>query len=396
MPAKVNVRAAIPPANTRAPAAPLTVELRRNLDLSPEDIAALNALIDSHPEVGVFLSTAWLSGYFADPPDGVEPSLALLRQGPALRGVVPVAVRHASTAACVRLLGGGAGSDRVDLLAARGFETACSDAFISWLGLAFGRRSFILELRDVPATSPLYGAVLRAVRERTLPLVLQPRDIHAHPYLDFREPSVRTRATAPEARNSQSLAKHRRWLEGRGAVTIDTLEQPDEVLEAFEVLTRFLHARWHSRTEGSALDNSRALRFHRRALPLLLREGRLRMIRLSADTRTIGVFYGLATAGWRGYYLAGYDRQWAGRIHLGQITLAAAIDCAFHEGAAEFDFLKGAEPVKYLWPVRERATLDADVYSTRCGAQLERAARATRDAAAAFAKSARHLLRPRS
>jgi len=59
--------------------------------------------------------------------------------------------------------------------------------------------------------------------------------------------------------------------------------------------------------------------------------------------------------------------------------------------SAEFDFLKGAEPVKYLWPVRERATFDAAVYSARCGAQLERAARATRDAAAAFAKSARSL-----
>jgi hypothetical protein len=56
--------------------------------------------------------------------------------------------------------------------------------------------------------------------------------------------------------------------------------------------------------------------------------------------------------GWRGYYLAGYDRQWAGRIHLGQITLAAAIDLA-SQGAREFDFLKGADRVKYLWPVRE-------------------------------------------
>ena len=56
------------------------------------------------------------------------------------------------------------------------------------------------------------------------------------------------------------------------------------------------------------------------------------------------------------------------------------------------DFLKGAEPVKYLWPVCERATLDADVYSAGWGAQLERAARATRDAAAAVAKSVRSLI----
>ena len=92
---------------------------------------------------------------------------------------------------------------------------------------------------------------------------------------------------------------------------------------------------------------------------------------------------------WAGYYLAGYDREWAGRIHLGQITLATAMDLAAQDGAAEFDFLKGAERTKYLWRVRERATVDADVYSTQAGPQVVRATRATRDAAVAFVKSAR-------
>jgi CelD/BcsL family acetyltransferase involved in cellulose biosynthesis len=115
------------------------------------------------------------------------------------------------------------------------------------------------------------------------------------------------------------------------------------------------------------------------------------MIRLSIDMRTIAVFYGLASSGWWGYYLAGYDRQWAGRIRLGQITLAAAIDLASREGATEFDFLKGAERVKYLWPVRERSSLDADAYSEKSGSQFTRAVWATREAASAFVKSARDL-----
>ena len=94
MPSKVNGHAAIQPPNTCPPDSRLTVELKRDLDLLPEDAAALNALVESRPEMGVFVSTAWLSGYFADPPDGSEPSLALLRQGRALRGVVPIAVRR--------------------------------------------------------------------------------------------------------------------------------------------------------------------------------------------------------------------------------------------------------------------------------------------------------------
>ena len=113
------------------------------------------------------------------------------------------------------------------------------------------------------------------------------------------------------------------------------------------------------------------------------------MIRLSVGTRTIAVFYGRAAGRWCGYYLAGYDREWGGRIPLGKLTLAIAIEVALREGACEFDFLKGAERMKYTWPVRDRATLDADVFSARPGAQLMRATRATRDAAAALTKSAR-------
>jgi hypothetical protein len=34
-------------------------------------------------------------------------------------------------------------------------------------------------------------------------------------------------------------------------------------------------------------------------------------------------------------YLAGWDREWAGRIHLGHMTIAAAIDVPSKEGARE-------------------------------------------------------------
>ena len=120
------------------------------------------------------------------------------------------------------------------------------------------------------------------------------------------------------------------------------------------------------------------------------------MIRISSDMRTVAVFYGMAIGDWWGYYLAGYDRKWAGRIHLGQITLAAAIELAVGEGAREFDFLKGVERVKYLWPVRERSAVDADAYSAHWGSQLNRATQSSRDVAAAVVKSARKLFSPPS
>lgn len=374
---------------TPAPKGRLTVDVRRDLELGPDDAAALDALIESRPQAGVFVSRAWLSGFFVEPPEDCEPFLVLLREADQLRGVAPVAVRRTRTHLRVGLLGGGSGSDRIDLLAAHGYEAACSDTFLSWLGESFGR-AFIFELRDVPAESPLWGAVLRSNAERTRLLALQPREIYALPYLDLTE-SASGSGGFPSGPSLKSLAKHRRWLEQRGRLRIELLRDPGEALAAFETLTQFLHARWQGQGAGSALDNPRAHRFHRHVIPLLLDEGRLRMVRISIDMRTVAVLYGLAVGGWWGYYLAGYDRPWAGRIHLGQITLAAAIDLAAKEGATEFDFLKGVERVKYLWPVRERAAMDADAYSHDPGSQLSRAARAAREAAIALAKSARSV-----
>jgi CelD/BcsL family acetyltransferase involved in cellulose biosynthesis len=185
-----------------------------------------------------------------------------------------------------------------------------------------------------------------------------------------------------------------RWLERRGHLRIEMLQDPSDALAAFDALTGFLSARWSGHAGGSALDRPYAQRFHRHVIPQLLRDRRLRMIRISIDVRTVAVFYGLALGRWWGYYQAAYDREWAGRIHLGQINLANAIEMAARDGAAEFDFLKGVERVKYLWPVRERSAVDADAYSPHWQSQFDRAMHAARDGAAALVKSARNVMAP--
>jgi CelD/BcsL family acetyltransferase involved in cellulose biosynthesis len=360
----------------------ITVEIRRDLDLEPADAAAMDALNAARPHVGVFVSRAWLSGLFEEPPIGVEPMLVLFRDGNALRGLAPIGIRTARAHVRVSMLGGGAESDRVDLLAARGFETACADAFMAWIADTYGRRGFVIELRDVPSESPLWGAVHRVNDEGSRRLAFLPRNMQTLPYLDL-----------SESRNESltSLGKHRRWLERRGRLRIELLQDPADALAAFGSLTEFLRARWSGAGQRSALDSPTTDRFHRHAIPLLLRDRSLRMIRISIDMRTVAVFYGMAVGEWWGYYLAGYDREWAGRIHLGQITLAAAVDMAVREGAREFDFLKGVERVKYLWPVRERSSVDAEAYSAHWGSQMSRATQSGRDVAAAVVKSARNL-----
>lgn len=369
-------------ATATAPGA-LQVERCSTLDLDPADRQAFDDIAAARPSVGAFASIAWLSGFFDEPPASASPALLLFRDGPALKGFVPVletrpAMRHVR----VQLLGGGLGSDRIDIMSAAGAGTACADALLVWLSSTYGRAGFVLELRDVPADSPLWGAVHRAGLTGTAAVTMALRDVQPLPYLSLTDGAT-SAPTAPD-----SLEKHRRWLSKRGEIAIDAVRDPADALAAFDTLAAFLRDRWAGRG-GSTLDNEARCRFHRRVIPRLLAEGRLRMIRMSADGKAIAIYYGLSTGDWWGYYLAGYDRPWAGRIHLGRILLATAIDHAVRHGASEFDFLKGAEPIKYLWPVRERTTIDADIASPHATAQLTRAAHAVREAAAALMKSAR-------
>jgi CelD/BcsL family acetyltransferase involved in cellulose biosynthesis len=372
----------------------LVVEQRSDLSWSPADIAGLEALIDLRPHVGVFVTPAWLSGFIAEPERRSEPLMLLMREGGALRGVIPIAIRRTLTHTRVSLLGGGMGSDRVDLLADRGYEGACSDRFMEWLESEFPR-GYVLELRDVPDDSSLWGAIGRFTGVKQPRVLFAPREVYALPYLQLRDD--RPGRSASDPIDPESLARHRRWLERKSHVRIETLTTADDVCQAFDTLGDLLRARWGA--EDSVLESPRVQRFHRHVLPLLLGEGRLRMMRILGDMRPIAVFYGLAsrlpdagthrvtTDSWWGYYLAGYDRAWAGRIHLGRVVLGAAIDLAAKEGARDFDFLKGAEAVKYLWPVRERISVDADVYSRNLGPRLTWATRAARTAVAALVRS---------
>ena len=115
------------------------------------------------------------------------------------------------------------------------------------------------------------------------------------------------------------------------------------------------------------------------------------MIRLSIDMRTIAVFYGLAVGRWWGYYLAGYDRPWAGRIHLGQITLAER-DRPRHAGRRRGIRLPQRRRAGQVSLAGSRTLLDGRGRLVAPPGTQFQAVRSTRDATAALVKSARSIL----
>ena len=149
-------------------------------------------------------------------------------------------------------------------LAARGFETACADAFMAWLCGTPSDARFVLELRDVPSEFAALGRRSSRTRQRTRRRAFQPRDIHDAPVSRSCEDRAQRIAdgAAPFARQTSPLARAARTAANRGCS-----QDPAEAWTAFGSLAAFLHARWSGTPEGSALDAPRTRRFHRRVIP---------------------------------------------------------------------------------------------------------------------------------
>ena len=110
-----------------------------------------------------------------------------------------------------------------------------------------------------------------------------------------------------------------------------------------------LHTRrWEALGQAGVLSDLRVQRFHRKAVPLLLRAGVLRLFALLIKDKVVGVYYGFAHKA-RGYgYLSGFDPDF-GPDSPGTALLGHAIRDAVRSGCRTFDFLRGQEAYKYAW-----------------------------------------------
>ncbi len=81
--------------------------------------------------------------------------------------------------------------------------------------------------------------------------------------------------------------------------------------------------------------------------------GMLRLHVLHIDSEPAAAIFGIAAHRVLYFYLSAFDARFT-RLSPGALLLAHAIECAKAEGATHADFLRGAEPYKYLWGAENR------------------------------------------
>lgn len=162
------------------------------------------------------------------------------------------------------------------------------------------------------------------------------------------EPDV-ARILPTSKRRKLALARNR--AARRGAVALEE-PGPADAAAALGTLFRLHRARWGERGEAGLID-ARVERFHRQALPGLMRAGLARLYTLRIAGEPAAAQYGFAHRDRAYSYLTGFDPAFAFESP-GVILLARTIERAMAEGAREMHFLRGREAYKYDWGAVDR------------------------------------------
>jgi CelD/BcsL family acetyltransferase involved in cellulose biosynthesis len=302
----------------------------------------------SHSERATpFQSPEWLIPWWRQIGEG-ELWIIALRSAGRLVGIAPfyIYTKPGSPVRELYLVGTGT-TDYLDALFEPEFARAGTAAVFAHLD-AQRHRWDLCDLQELRPGSPLLEApCLAGWSEATTiheacPVLPLPSTVEALP-------------RCLPARMVQNLRYYRRRAERMGQVRIEAVSRENQD-ELFDALLDLHRTRWSTRGLSGVLADETVQRAHRESLPGLLRTGVLRMYALRLEERIVTCYYGFMDARRTRkrayYYLSGFDPA-LDKLSLGTLMIGYAIEEAVREGAAEFDFLRGREPYKYLWGARD-------------------------------------------
>jgi len=150
------------------------------------------------------------------------------------------------------------------------------------------------------------------------------------------------------------------------------LDLPDSWEELHKSLPRNhrIHNLIHSNNSaGTAFSSPAQQAFHLEIAERFLAKGWLRFYQLQVCGEPIAALYCFSYNNVVSFYQSGYDPAW-GKYSPGTQCMAHAIQRAIHEGAREFDFLRGNEAYKYRWNAQAHNDVILDLPGSRLGAGI--------------------------
>lgn len=363
------------PSDSRSTGEAASVEVIDTLEgferLEPE-WAELIAASDSE---SVFLTWDWLNAWWRLFSEGRRLWLLTVRTGGRLAGLAPLSSASGGSfipgLTVAEFLGtGSVGSEYLDLITRRGFESSVSEALAHWLART---NRVVLCLRGIARQGSQAERFARRLQARGWTVDMSPDGVC--PYLRLAGRSWDDVLASFGPKHRKNVRRGIRNLSHAFDMSFKEATSDSERATALDALINLHNARWHDRGGSTALHSSSLRAFHRDVTRRLQARGWLRLFVLRLNGAAAACLYGIHYGRTFFFYQSGFDERLA-RYSPGLVTLALSIERAVRDGAEEFDLLHGDEDYKRHWTSTTHELMRLEVYPPGVRAQLHRVATA--------------------
>jgi CelD/BcsL family acetyltransferase involved in cellulose biosynthesis len=302
-----------------------------------------NPLLLHSPANTIFLTWEWQKTWWDCFGQSWELCLLELRDGDDLVGLAPLYTLEApSGLRSLQFVGGVEVSDYLDLIVATDSEEAVYEALWQVLVEKRALEWDVLDLHNVPATSPSL--------ERLTTLAGAGREFEVTDSVEEVCPVIHLPATWEEylsSLNKKQRHEVRRKLRkaDREAEVHWYYAEDSASLEA--EVNDFISLHRKSAVEKEAFMDERMQEFFQRVARLAFERGWLRLAFLALDGAKAAAMFCFEYEGKYLVYNSGYDPQLYPSLSSGIVLLAYCIQDAIDRGLGAFDFLRGEEEYKY-------------------------------------------------
>ena len=357
----------------------MTIELIDSADRFSAIRSEWSELLESSQAESPFLTWEWLNAWWTHLGQGRRLAIVAIRDEERLIAIAPFCASRGRMPLMRRyeLMGTGfAGSDYLDAIIRRGYETGALKALAD-----FVRQNDVpLQLVRLPQHSALARLVdplgetgwsVRTAEDGFCPFIR----LSGHSWDSF----LSTIGPSHRATTRRRLRLLDRTFTVRFARVTDDAMRQYALARLFE-----FHAERFG-NKGTAFPTGTLRAFHLDATDRLQQAGVLRLFTLHLNDDLAGVMYGMSFKDRFYFYQHGYDPRFLSQ-GIGRAVLDLSIRAAIEEGLAEFDLLYGGESYKSAWTNERRPLARLDLFPAGAGGRAHRRVVETEQTLRAFAR----------
>lgn len=297
---------------------------------------AWTALWDRSPTGHLFDTHDWLAAWwraFAEPEDRLR--VYGLREDGRLVAALPAMLRGRTLRLIFNHYLG-----RSELLAEHGRD----DAYRALFGAVHDDRALwdVFELPQIPEDSPTVAALSSGAAD---PLGVHAVRVIASPFLQLEGTYDAWYEARFSSKKRQQDRRKYRQAEKIGPTTLVTHTAVEDVVAAFERGLEVEDKSWKGEEDSAIVRDPATLAFMRDVVRRFAERGAARLVEQTIDGRAAAFLLGFVAGDTFYFHKTGYDPAF-GKASPGRTVLLAAIQLAFAEGLARFDFLGADDPYK--------------------------------------------------